>query len=110
MKMNLIDERCVPECKVRFEGLFCTSIMKLLFCMCSHLLTRLTIVMKVRVQLAALFHLGMNLKVGCLFTLLSDWVFHGVVAMALLAGIHLQQISLALDESQPFGENAASTF
>lgn len=79
MKMNSIDERCVPECKVGFEGLFCTSIIKLLFCMCSHLLTRLTIVMKARVQLAALFHFGMNLKVAYLFNLPSDWVFMGLL-------------------------------
>lgn len=40
MKMNLIDEGCVPECKVGLGGLLCTSIMKLLFCMCSHFIDK----------------------------------------------------------------------
>lgn len=77
MKMILIDgERCSwMQGGPGFEGLFCTSIMKLLFCMCSHLLTSLTKVMKARVHLALVFHLGMNMKVAYLFNLRSDWVF-----------------------------------
>lgn len=31
MKINLMDEGCVPEYKVGFESLFCTSVMKVLF-------------------------------------------------------------------------------
>ena len=68
-----------PERKAGFEGLFCTLVIKLLFCLCGHLLTRLTIVMKAQVQLAALCRLGINLKVAYLFKMQSDWVFIGLL-------------------------------
>lgn len=68
LKMNLIDERWVPQCTIGSEGLFCTSIIKLLFCMCKHLLTKLPIVMKAQVQQAALFPFRNEFK-GWLFIL-----------------------------------------
>lgn len=92
MKMNLIDGSRVCEREAGFEGLFCTSIMKPLFCMCSHLSTRLTIVMKVPERMVARFHLVINLKVTYLLNLQSDICFHSPVAMALLARIHLRQM------------------